>query len=139
MCNTTKNVFDQTIDHQQLGFKHHITTDHNMWNYLYFIIHIWEQDKDDDDGLEQYVRRCVDSDDITFFPLNRAMRLRLAKTAGEGLRHDLVDNVGKTSGALLSNLSQMESDISESLNMIAYSFAQDEAPVKEQTPKKANT
>jgi Zn-dependent alcohol dehydrogenase len=81
-----------------------------------------------DDGLEQYVRRCVDCDDIGFFPLNRAMRLRLAKTAGEGLRHDLVDNVGKSSNVLLSNLSHIESDISERLNIIAYSFAQEQGP-----------
>jgi hypothetical protein len=124
ICGIDKNVFDRTIDHEQWGFKHHITDDHNMWNYLYFIIHIWEQDKDDDDGLEQHVRRCVDTDDIAFFPRNKAMRLHLAKTAGEGLRHDLIDSVGKTSESLLTNLSQMESDISESLNVIAYSFAQ---------------
>lgn len=128
ICNYTKNLFDQTSDLEQRGFKHHITEDHNMWNYLYFIIHIWEQDKDDDDGLEQYVRRCVDTDDIAFFPLNKAMRLHLAKTPGEGLRDDLLDSVGKTSSSLLANLSKMESDISENLNIIAYSFAQDQAP-----------
>jgi hypothetical protein len=128
ICGIDKHVFDRAIDQQQRGFKHHITQDHNMWNYLYFIIHIWEQDKDDDDGLEQYVRRCVDTDDIAFFPLNRAMRLRLTKSAGEDLRHDLIRDVGKTSENVMSLLAQVESDISESLNIIAYSFAQDGQP-----------
>lgn len=123
ICGIDKHIFDRAIDHQQWGFKHHITMDHNMWNYLYFIIHIWEQDKDDDDGLEQYVRHCVDTDDTTFFPLNKAMRLRVASTAGEGLRHNLIENVSKTGDVLMASLSQMGSDLSESLTSISHSFS----------------
>ena len=47
------------------GFKLHIDNDHNMWNYLYFIIFIWQQDKDDDDGLELFVRTQIANDDIS--------------------------------------------------------------------------
>ena len=134
ICNIDKDIFDRTIDQQQRGFKHHISGDHNMWSYLYFLIYIWEQDKDDDDGLEQYVRRCVEADDIAFFPLNKAMRLRLARTTGEDLRHDLIENVERTSETLLSKISQAENDISESLNIIAYSIAHD-APHPECTSR----
>ena len=34
------------------GFRRHIREDHHMWDYLRFIIYVWEQDQDDDDGLE---------------------------------------------------------------------------------------
>lgn len=66
ICGINKQVFDR--DKISKGFKHHIKNEQNMWNYLYFIIYIWEQDKDDDDGLEQYVRRCIDVNDITWMP-----------------------------------------------------------------------
>jgi hypothetical protein len=33
------------------------------------------QDRDDDDGLEQYVRRCFSRNDISFFPVDHAMSL----------------------------------------------------------------
>ena len=46
-----------------------------MWSYLNFIIFIWEQDKDDDDGLEYYVRKLLEKGDITWFPIGKALRL----------------------------------------------------------------
>jgi inositol 1,4,5-triphosphate receptor type 3 len=58
ICGINKQVFDRASDEPE-GFKTHIKVDHNMWNYLYFIFMLWEQDKDDDDGLEQYVRRAI--------------------------------------------------------------------------------
>ena len=57
------------------GFRNHIRKEHNMWTYLYFIIFILEQDRDDDDGLELYVRKCFLQDEIAFFPVDRAMSL----------------------------------------------------------------
>ncbi|KAJ1428063.1 hypothetical protein B484DRAFT_450044, partial [Ochromonadaceae sp. CCMP2298] len=57
ICGISKQVFDRASDEPD-GFKTHVKLDHNMWNYLYFIFMLWEQDKDDDDGLEQYVRRA---------------------------------------------------------------------------------
>merc|ERR1711998_690370 len=63
ICGIEKETFDKSSnDHQ--GFRRHIKEDHYMWNYLKFVIFIWEQDKDDDDGLEQYVRRRLDNEDI---------------------------------------------------------------------------
>ncbi|KAH8083392.1 inositol 1,4,5-trisphosphate-sensitive calcium-release channel [Aureococcus anophagefferens] len=57
------------------GFRRHIREDHRMWDYLNFIIFIWEQDKDEDDGLELYVREQIEHSDITWFPVGRAICL----------------------------------------------------------------
>ena len=73
ICGVNKQIFDR--DKASQGFQHHIKHEHNMWNYLFFIIYIWEQDKDDDDGLEQYVRRSIDRNDISWIPTNKAMCL----------------------------------------------------------------
>merc|ERR1711998_787146 len=54
ICGIEKETFDKSSnDHQ--GFRRHIKEDHYMWNYLKFVIFIWEQDKDDDDvGLKMH-------------------------------------------------------------------------------------
>ena len=54
-----------------------------MWNYIYFIIFLWEQDKDDDDGLETYVRRCIAANDLSWFPVNKALRLSQHQAKGD--------------------------------------------------------
>ena len=72
ICGIEKQIFDRASDEPN-GFLTHIKIDHNMWNYLYFIVLLWEQDKDDDDGLELYVRRAIEADEITWFPIRKAM------------------------------------------------------------------
>ena len=79
ICNIDKQTFDRAAD-SSVGFRNHVKNDHNMWAYVSFIIYLWEQDKDDDDGLEQFVRRSVDNNDIAWFPLNKAMCLWRQKT-----------------------------------------------------------
>ncbi len=37
-------------------------------------MYIWQQDEDDDDGLERYVRKCIDSKGLILFPMNKASR-----------------------------------------------------------------
>jgi hypothetical protein len=64
-------------------FDRHIETEHNMWAYLNFIIFIRQQDQDDDDGLEQYVRRCLNKKDIGWFPSNKCLMLKEATEDGE--------------------------------------------------------
>jgi hypothetical protein len=59
MCGITDKVFNRTIGRDT--FKKHIKNEQNLWNYVYYIIAIWEQDKDDDDGLEWQIRRYIGS------------------------------------------------------------------------------
>lgn len=73
ICGIEQLTFDRYDSSH--GFFKHIRTEHNMWNYLYFFIYLWEQDKDDDDGMEQFVRRCLDKNDIAWFPIGRALCL----------------------------------------------------------------
>jgi hypothetical protein len=85
ICGLHKQVFDR--DRRSHGFVHHIRHEHNMWNYLYFIIYLWEQDKDDDDGLEQYVRRSIEKGDINWIPTNKAMGLSAAALSDASSSH----------------------------------------------------
>merc|ERR1711988_208294 len=72
ICDIDKNKFEQ------LGagsFDKHIMMggDHNMWAYLQFIIFIEEQDQDDDDGLEAYIRECIATNNLDWFPNRNAL------------------------------------------------------------------
>jgi hypothetical protein len=73
-------------------FTRHIETEHNMWAYLNFIIFIKQQDQDDDDGLEQYVRRCLDKKDIGWFPSNKCLMM---KEKGEDKEEVMADELSK--------------------------------------------
>lgn len=133
ICGIDKQVFDRASETLN-GFKSHIKLDHNMWNYLYFIIFVWEQDKDDDDGLEQYVRRAIAANDISWFPMNRAMRLTFAASAEEELRKDLKDDVETVERNLVSKLSTFQSDVSEVLEKIVFNLNTADESVPEVQP-----
>lgn len=83
ICGIEKNTFNRTIDRD--AFRVHVKNDQNLWNYIYFLIYIQEQDKDDDDGLESYVRKCFEEDDLTWFPMRKAMRLNAESRKGSSV------------------------------------------------------
>jgi hypothetical protein len=78
ICGIEKEIFDRALEGAN-GFEEHIkrrTGDHHMWHYFYFIAFVEEQDKDDDDGLEWHIRRCLAKRDISWFPMSTAMSLK---------------------------------------------------------------
>jgi hypothetical protein len=81
VCGIDKLTFNRALDRN--AFDDHIQRDQNMWNYVYYCIFIWEQDKDDDDGLEYYVRHCIDDGDLSWFPMNKAIRMSEHLEAGD--------------------------------------------------------
>lgn len=111
ICGIEKEIFDRALEGAN-GFQEHIkkrTGDHHMWHYFYFIVFVMEQDKDDDDGLEWYIRRCLEKRIISWFPMTAAMSLRIGNEASEenkkGLRAHvqklLSDSESKISGLLM--------------------------------------
>lgn len=81
ICGIEKNTFNRTLD--RTAFDKHTTEDQNLWSYVYFIIYIWQQDKDDDDGLESFVRRCIEKNDLFWFPMRKAIRLAEHQEKGD--------------------------------------------------------
>ena len=120
ICSIDKQTFDRADD-SSVGFRNHVKNDHNMWAFVSFIVYLWEQDKDDDDGLEQYVRRSVENNDICWFPLNKAMCLE-AEGEEDDVSGDLRKDVGDTSEILVSNVKNSRNKISDTLDSIAMSL-----------------
>ena len=123
VCGIDKQVFDRAADGVQ-GFSDHIRRDHNMWNYLYFIIYIWEQDKDDDDGLEQFVRRSIAVNDINWFPMNKAMRLDVAESEEDILLGELKEDVAGADSKMTQKLAAFQAEISATLDEISRGMVQ---------------
>jgi len=94
ICGHEKVTFDRAYDSPK-GFEMHIKEDHNMWNYLFFMIFVWEQDRDDDDGLELFVRLQADNMDVSWFPMNRALCL-VTDTKKEDTIGEKVDKLEET-------------------------------------------
>lgn len=120
ICNIHKQVFDRSTDKSD-GFKKHIKLDHNMWNYLYFIFMLWEQDQDDDDGLEQYIRNAIKSNEINWFPLNKALSLSQTATEEESILFYLNQKKTSTQNNIISKLEKLQSEINitiEQLNQV---------------------
>ncbi len=46
------------LPHPQ-GFDHHVTHDHNMWDYIYYSIYLDQIDVSDHNAIEQFVSREV--------------------------------------------------------------------------------
>ena len=78
ICGLEKLTFDRAAPNLEMGFRHHIREDHHMWSYLKFMIFLFLQDQDDDDGLELYVRQCLESDDLSWLPMEKALCLQAA-------------------------------------------------------------
>jgi hypothetical protein len=58
-----------------LSFPNHISHDHNMWQYLWFRIHLDNKDSTSYTGQEQYVQDLIQSVPMitSFFPIKKAM------------------------------------------------------------------
>ncbi|XP_071176008.1 inositol 1,4,5-trisphosphate-gated calcium channel ITPR2-like isoform X12 [Mytilus edulis] len=69
----SRNSYD--FEHNGKGFEHHVRNEHNMWSYVFFIIHLDSVKTSDYTALELYVSKSVGTENYEFFPMNRALCL----------------------------------------------------------------
>eukprot|EP00054_Salpingoeca_dolichothecata_P021398 m.136903 g.136903 ORF g.136903 m.136903 type:complete len:2486 (+) comp23973_c0_seq1:94-7551(+) len=58
------------------GFDYHKKHEHNLFNYLWFMVYLDEKDEVDYTSHEAFVARMLEENDLSFFPVNRAMSLK---------------------------------------------------------------
>lgn len=51
ICSIDRNTFDKYSD----GFERHIARDHNLWQYVFYIVHLQSKDSTEYTGIESYV------------------------------------------------------------------------------------
>jgi len=97
-----------TFDTQGGGFKRHITEDHNMWSYLFMLVHLREKEPTEYNGWEQYVAAKMNARDTSFFPLNHAIVLREHKERKERGSLELQKTVSTMASTMASFGSKLE-------------------------------
>ena len=68
-----------------MTFEEHCAREHNLWNYLYFIVHLRTKDPTEYTGPESFVSSLLDSGDLEWFPRLKVKRNRAAED-GEWVR-----------------------------------------------------
>ncbi|CAF0775305.1 unnamed protein product [Brachionus calyciflorus] len=71
ICGLDRSKFDNN----SISFDDHIKFEHNMWNYLYFMILLKIKDKTEFTGQESYIYDCIQRKNLDWFPRLRAMSL----------------------------------------------------------------
>ncbi|GFO23772.1 inositol 1,4,5-trisphosphate receptor type 3-like isoform x9 [Plakobranchus ocellatus] len=94
----SRNSYD--FEHHGRGFDYHVRWEHNMWNYVYFIIHLDDVKESDYTALELYVAKLMKKENYEFMPLNRALCLSTVDLDATGSKIDelllQVTNIAKT-------------------------------------------
>lgn len=58
---------------------YHILNEHNLWMYVFFIIHLKTKDKTDYNGTESFINDKLLEEDISWFPLHISIGLEKDK------------------------------------------------------------
>jgi len=117
ICSIDKSVFDKEGGKV---FENHIENEHNMWSYLKFMVFLKEQDQDDDDGLEQYVRQCMDDNNLEWFPVQTALKLEHLKEENANvlslvhkMQHVFASEMNKVQGESMQKFSALTEEIAK--------------------------
>ena len=75
VCGIPKYIFEIKGN----GWVSHYKYEHSIFAYLYYVIQLEQKEKCDCDGLEKYVKDCIEKEDYTFLPLNQSLTLEEKK------------------------------------------------------------
>ena len=81
------------LDTKGNGFDRHIREDHNMWNYLFLLVHLREKDPTEYNGWEQHVAGLMQRSDASFVPVNNAIVLKEHREREEAESRELSEKI----------------------------------------------
>ncbi|KAG2373818.1 hypothetical protein C9374_011703 [Naegleria lovaniensis] len=87
ICGLERTKFD-TKANEGITFEKHVKEEHYLWNYVYFLIYLYQKPITEYTGTEQYIyERCEDNDDInSFFPIFRSLSLEQSEQLQQTLK-----------------------------------------------------
>uniref|UniRef100_A0A3Q2C736 Ion transport domain-containing protein n=1 Tax=Cyprinodon variegatus TaxID=28743 RepID=A0A3Q2C736_CYPVA len=115
ICGLERDKFDN----KTVSFEEHIKMEHNIWNYLYFIVLVREKNHTDYTGPESYVAHMIKEKNLEWFPRMQAMSLVV--TDGDGEQNEmrmLQDKLGATMKVvttLTGQLNELKEQVSRGL------------------------
>ena len=77
ICGIHSEKFDNHYMRQGIanGFSKHLSEEHNMWNYMYFLTYLRNKSKTECTGAESYVLESLENDDLSWIPQGMAICL----------------------------------------------------------------
>lgn len=72
-----------SFDNRSVTFENHSNKEHNMWDYLYFIVLLKVKDPTEFTGPESYVAEMIKARNLEWFPRLRCMSLSMHETESE--------------------------------------------------------
>uniref|UniRef100_A0A8C5LVY6 Inositol 1,4,5-trisphosphate receptor n=1 Tax=Leptobrachium leishanense TaxID=445787 RepID=A0A8C5LVY6_9ANUR len=115
ICGLERDKFDN----KTVSFEEHIKEEHNIWNYLYFIVLVRVKNKTDYTGPESYVAQMIKSKNLDWFPRMRAMSL--VSNEGDGEQNEircLQDKLNSTM-KLVTHLTTQLNELKEQLGLVS--------------------
>ena len=79
ICNLERQQFDKDGG----GFLNHIAKDHNLWQYVFYIVHLQEKDPTEMTGVESYVFAKYEGQQVDWIPSMQALCLQTNKKKQE--------------------------------------------------------
>jgi len=83
ICGLKRDNFDWDCK----AFENHVKNEHNMWSYLYMMLHVGNRRDMELTGQEAYLRRMIRNSDLSFFPymtMLASAKLRQQAAGGGG-------------------------------------------------------
>ena len=80
ICSIERQVLDRAN-----GFERHLEEDHNIWHYIYFLVHLKNKDPTEWNGSESHCASLLQKNDISWVPLHRAMSLGAANRTKDSI------------------------------------------------------
>lgn len=71
ICDQERTIFEKN----SIFFETHTEKEHNLWNYLFYIVYLKKKDPIDYNGTESYIYEKYEKDDISWFPIGKSFSL----------------------------------------------------------------
>jgi hypothetical protein len=72
ICGLKKDDIEKVYDKYGRSYEDHMQKDHNIFNYIFYIIYLHKKDKTEFNGMESYVYKMAFLEkDITWFPIDK--------------------------------------------------------------------
>lgn len=72
ICNLSRSLFEK----EGVSFDNHIEKFHNPWSYVAFLVSLKVKDPTQHTGIESYVWTKFEKKDISWLPIEKALRLQ---------------------------------------------------------------
>ncbi|KAM4609857.1 LOW QUALITY PROTEIN: inositol 1,4,5-trisphosphate-gated calcium channel ITPR3-like [Polymixia lowei] len=113
ICGLERDKFDN----KTVSFEEHIKLEHNIWNYLYFIVLVREKNRTDYTGPESYVAHMIKNKNLDWFPRMQAMSLVVTEADGEQnemrMLQDRLSSTMKVVTTLSTQLTELKEQMTE--------------------------